>query len=198
MAFAPQKSALLVFGQSGIPASEVSKDALKYIHTQGVMLSMWACGLNYAASQLHIDLIGVKAPRTVDLYLVSAVLSYCNNILFVPKPIEWLLRFTILHWKLSYHLILAPYPTERNADASKQNTLLPTWGQDSPDKGSCWLPFDDGIKCDIQEATLSDPPPSYPSLYLGKLLSEYIDLKRQSFCVTHNLAEALRRLRQAD
>lgn len=55
--------------------------------------------------------------------------------------------------------------------------------------------LDDGIKCEIQEATLSDPPPSYHALsYVWGSIKkmEYIDLR---FCVTQNLAVALRRLR---
>ena len=95
---------------------------------------------------------------------------------------------------------LAPCPTECNAEVSK--------------KIFCYLPKDrirliklhpgslnDSIKCDIQEATFSDPPPSYHALsyvWGSSENAEYIDLNSESFCVTKNLAEALRRLRQAD
>ena len=95
---------------------------------------------------------------------------------------------------------LAPYPTERNAEASK--------------KIFRYLPKDrirliklhpgslnDGIKCDVQEATLSDPRASYHALsYVWGNFekADSIDLNSERFCVTRNQAEALRRLRNTD
>ncbi|XHG07725.1 hypothetical protein AWENTII_010861 [Aspergillus wentii] len=61
--------------------------------------------------------------------------------------------------------------------------------------------LDDEIKCSVQEATLSDPSLSYYALsYVWGTFDEesYIELNGERFRVTKNLAEALRRLRQAD
>ena len=178
----------------------IKKEDFLYIYPAVHQQALSSSNIKIGFSMYFLLQVYIRNPH-ITLYTMAR--SFPNKI----KRIAWRKRIIWrkkIAWRQqlfsSKSKSLAPCPTERNAEVSK--------------KIFCYLPKDrirliklhpgslnDGIKCDVHEATLSDPRASYHALsYVWGNFekAEYIDLNSERFCVTRNLAEALRRLRNAN